>query len=267
MSVLTILLVLLLSMVDGSTKLWKTNENRVDSYREARAAINLIKSDLASIYTSTNTDYFYTEKDQKPDVPVKVSGMDGSIFFMPALPKDAQESTKNKSDLCTVGYYLGFDKTSLTGKGTKSYNLYRYFRSSDDTYTSLANNNFMSGVTTDTSQTSANSEVLAKNIVGFTVTPYEIPFDPSNPTSSRTPIPFTKTTSTPLPDMIEISITAISNDAAKRFGDDKTKWEDPNSITRKQEGRTFTTRIYLPGAAGVKSSALPTPTPSPSPTP
>jgi hypothetical protein len=254
-------------MVDGSTKLWKTNENRVDSYREARAAINLIKSDLSSIYASTNLDYFYTEKDKKPDTPVKTPEMDGSIFFISALPKDAQDSTRNKSDLCTVGYYLGFDKTSLTGKGTKSYNLYRYFRSSDDTYTSLENNDFLSGVTPDTSQTSANSEVLAKNIVGFTITPYEIPYDPNNPTNPRTPVPFTKTTSTPLPDMIEITITAISNETAKRFGDDKAKWEDANSSTRKQEDRTFTSRVYLPEAAQVKTSALPTPTPSPSPTP
>ncbi|MFV0415202.1 MAG: type II secretion system protein, partial [Chthoniobacterales bacterium] len=38
-TILSVLVVLLLSMLDNTTKLWRTNENRVESYREARAAL------------------------------------------------------------------------------------------------------------------------------------------------------------------------------------------------------------------------------------
>ncbi|MBW8863809.1 MAG: prepilin-type N-terminal cleavage/methylation domain-containing protein [Verrucomicrobia bacterium] len=274
MSILALLLILLLSMVNGATKLWRANENRVDSYREARAAINFIASDLAAVYPSANPNYFYSQKDKKPATPVKITNMDGSLFFLTALPPAAQGKDKanvdNKSDLCTVGYYLGYDKTSLTGKGTASYNLYRYFRSSNDTFTALQNaDDILNGVSTDTS-TNGNSEVLAKNITGFKVVPYEIPTATiANP--SPTPTEFTKKAENPLPDMLEITVTAVNNDVAKRFGNDKKAWESADSRTRQEYDRTFTTRIYL--AAGVtskeaaKEKAAAEASPSPSPTP
>jgi prepilin-type N-terminal cleavage/methylation domain-containing protein len=265
MSILALLLALLLSMVNGATKLWRANENRVDSYREARAAINLIASDLTAIYPSANLNYFYTQKDEKPATPVQIPGMNGSLFFLTALPIDAQGSDKNatanKSDLCTVGYYLGYDKTSLTNNGTRSYNLYRYFRGSNDTYTDalLVGDDILAGVNIDT-RTNGNSEVLAKNITGFKVVPYEIPpATAANP--SPKPIEFTKTAQTPLPDMVEITVTAVNNDVAKRFRDDKSAWENPSSTTRREYDRTFTTRIYLPGAALAKAMPSPSPTP------
>lgn len=294
MSVLALLLVLLLSMVNGATKLWKANENRVDSYREARAAINLIASDLASIYASPNANYvtdpnlktFYTQKDHLPATPVSVRNMDGSLFFLTATPTGAQEQGKNASDLCTVGYYLGLDKTSLTGKGTASYNLYRYFRSSDDTFKAMTkgmpagsppqNGDILADVTIDTSPTNNNqggsSEVLAKNITGFTVTPYTIPPPATLGGAYGTPKKFDKSADTPLPDMIEITVTAISNETAKRFttasgAADKALWENAASVTRKQNDRKFKVRIYLPGAAQVKKASLAAQFPTPSPTP
>jgi len=296
MSVLALLLVLLLSMVNGATKLWRANENRVDSYREARAAINLIASDLASIYACPNANYvidpnlktFYThtKNDHLPVTPVSVKNMDGSLFFLTATPTGAQEQDKNKSDLCTVGYYLGFDKTSLTGKGAASYNLYRYFRSSDDTFKAMTkgmpagsspqNGDILTDVTIDTSPTNNNqggsSEVLAKNITGFTVKSYTIP-PPANPGDAYgTPVEFDKSADTPLPDMIEITVTAISNDAAKRFtgvsgAADKSQWENADSPTRKQNDREFKARIYLPGASQLRKNALASQFPTPSPTP
>jgi len=275
MSILAVLLVLLLSIVNGSTKLWKANENRVDSYREARAAVNMLANDLASLYASSNLKNFSisTQKDKLPATPVGVNGMHGSIFFLTALPPNAQGTSKsgkeNKSDLCTVGYFLGYDKTSLAGAGTgtESYNLYRYFRASDDTFTALSTGDLLGGITIDTTPTSANTELLAKNITGFEVHAYTIPPavspGPGQPPVPQNPVEFTKTAETPLPDMLEIKVTALNNDVAKRLAGKKSTWEDPESITRKQNDRSFTTRIYLPVATQVKA----TPTPSPSPTP
>jgi prepilin-type N-terminal cleavage/methylation domain-containing protein len=257
MAVLSLVLVLLLSVTNNASKLWRANENRVDSYREARAAINTIADDLASLCVSTNTAYFAVtpESGADADLPAvttgaTTSGMNGKLFFLTALPADAQETGKNKSDLCTAGYFLAYDKTALTGKGVASYNLYRYFRSSDDTFTALKTGKPFTTVDTDTSSTSTQgAEVLAKNITGFEVKPYTI--DAANPEKLQ---PFQKSADTPVPDVIEITIKAINNEAAKRFGDQKSAWEDTGSLTRKQSERAFTTRILLPGAAGVKSA-------------
>ena len=290
MSILALLLVLLLSIVNGATKLWRDNENRVDAYREARAALNVIASDLSSIYISPNsTDLatpnlklFYTQKDNTPVTPVSITGMDGRLFFLTATPTGAQEQLANKSDLCTVGYFLGFDKTSLTGKGVESYNLYRYFRSSNDTYTAMSSGaiagpppqhgDILSGVTVGTEPTSITCEVLAKNITGFTVVPYTIPAPASPGGVYGKPREFNKTADTPLPDMIEITIKAISNQTTKRFtksdgSADKPAWEKTDSLARQQNERTFQTRVYLSGAAQLTTDALKAQYPTPSPTP
>jgi prepilin-type N-terminal cleavage/methylation domain-containing protein len=265
MTILSLLLVLLLSMVNGATKLWKTNENRVDAYREARAAVNVIARDLSSLQPSTNLTFFNTQEDKSPVTPVSIKGMDGRLIFLTALPLVSQGDDKsgaaNKSDLCTVGYFLAFDKTSIAASGTggtPSYNLYRYFRGSNDTYKAIEKGDLLNGVEIETSPTSSTSELLAKNITGFEVAAYEIP--PASTGNSK-PTPFQKSLTTPLPDMLEITVKAISNEAAKRFADKKPSWEDKESITRKQDERTFTTRIYLPGAAQAKTAATPSPTP------
>jgi prepilin-type N-terminal cleavage/methylation domain-containing protein len=257
MAVLSLVLVLLLSVTNNASKLWRANENRVDSYREARAAINTIADDLASLCVSTNTTFFAVtpESGSDADLPAvatgaTASGMNDKLFFLAALPADAQEAGKNKSDLCTIGYFLAYDKTSLTGKGVASYNLYRDFRSSDDTFTALETGKPFSGVNTDTAPTASEAEVLAKNITGFAVQPYTI--DATNPEKLQ---PFQKSADTPVPDVVEITIKAINNEVAKRFGDKKSAWEDTSSVTRKQSERSFTTRIYLAGAAGVKSAS------------
>jgi prepilin-type N-terminal cleavage/methylation domain-containing protein len=272
MSVLSVLLLILLSMTNGASKLWRENENRVDSYREARAALNMIASDLASLHASTNTAFFAvtpSSRDNSDDSDMPPMGqartheekddhMNGRIFFLTALPADAQESGRNKSDLCEVGYFLAYDKTSLTGKGSHSYNLYRSFRSSDDTFNDLKNSDGLKNLAPDTSPTASNTEVLARNITGFEVKPYTINADPSKLED------FTKSAQTPLPDMLEITIKAISNESAKRFGpDDKAAWEDTGSLIRNQSERAFTTRVYLPAAAQVKAATSPSPSPTP----
>lgn len=253
MSVLSILLVLLLSVTNNASKLWRANESRVDSYREARAAINILATDLGSLYASTNTACFAITPDEgsDPDLPsIKTgttkSGMDGKLFFLTALPADAQEAGKNKSDLCTVGYFLGFDKTSLTGKGSPSYNLYRYFRSSDDTFTALRAGKPFAGVDTDTIPTSSTVEVLARNITGFKVEPYTI--DSASP---KNLMKFRKSPDTPIPDVVEITVKAINTETARLFGDNRGAWE-ADSPSRAKSERTFSTRLYLSGAATVK---------------
>jgi GxxExxY protein len=259
MAVLSLLVVLLLSMVDNATKMWRQSENRVDAYREARAALNLMASDLASIYASTNTNFFRTNAAGITLAPTNVStassGGNGTdaIFFITALPPKAQDSASNKSDLCEVGYYLAWSSTSvLASDKNRSQNLHRFFRSSDTTFEGLKDNAelFQSDVPV------GGEEVLAKNITGFNVTAYSK--DPDNPGALKK---FDQT-KTPSPDVLEITLSAISNDAAKRFvvpdneAETKSNWKNIDPVTRKQIERTFTKRVVLN-----RDASPPTPVP------
>ena len=252
MAVLSMLIVLLLSMVDNATKMWRLSENRVDAYREARAALNLIASDLASIYTSTNANFTYINR-APATVPTMQPHLDGKLFFVTALPVGAQ-GVDQKSDLCTVGYFAGYDKTSLTGKGEASMNLYRFFRPSNETFTALRTGDIGDGMSISTVPTFDDAEVLAKNITGFKVVAYS-----KDPTTAGKLITFNSAI-TPMPDVLEITLNAISNDAAKRFTS-QSEWETTNSITHQQNVRTFTKRVVI------NRDASPTPTPSPTPSP
>lgn len=259
-TVLSLLLVILLGMVEASTQLWRANENRVDAYREARAAINRIANDLSSIYASKNEKHFLTHEDSdspKITAATPPEHMEGRLFFLTALPTDAQEDGKNKSDLCAVGYFLGYDKTSLIGKGTDSYNLYRYFRSSDDTFNALRTGKPFDGISLNTAPTDTRTEIIARNIVSFTVTPLTI-----DPLDSETLKEFSKSDRTPFPDIVEIHLTAISNEASKRLLTEGN-WKSENNPRLKHDQRTFGIRIHLSQAGAVKT----TPSPSPSPTP
>jgi len=256
MAVLSMLIVLLLSMVDNATKMWRLSENRVDAYREARAALNVIARDLASLYGSTDANFFYVDREPTA-LPEVASQLDGKLFFVTALPVDAQGGATNDiSDLCTVGYFSGFDRTSLTGKGNESMNLYRYFRPSGLTFTALKSGDIADGMTIDASATDTFSEVLAKNIIGFKVNAFT-----RDPSVAGKLVPFTATASSGTPDVIEISLSAISNDSAKRFTD-RADWENTNSTTYRENVRTFNKRIVIN-----RNGSVPTPTPSPSPSP
>jgi GxxExxY protein len=252
MAVLSLLVVVLLSMVDNATKMWRQSENRVDAYREARAALNLMASDLASIYASTNTNFFYFDREPKP-LPTVSTDLDGNLFFVTAIPTKAQgndpSDVPEKSDLCTVGYFAGFDETSIIGDGKKSMNLYRYYRGSNETFEALKTGDIADNMAISADSRDTYSEVLAKNITGFKVAAYSK--DPGTPGALKE---FDQT-KTPVPDVLEITLSAISNDAAKRF-EDEDDWKNIDPVTRKQIERTFTKRVVLN-----RDASPPTPVP------
>jgi len=236
MAVMSILLVLLLNMVDSGTKLWRANENRVGSYREARAALGIISRDLQNALAVTNTQFLLDTK-AFPQVAtigsaVTDTNSGSAVFFLSAIPLKAQESS-NKSDVCQVGYFLAFDRT--TASTNKSLNLYRYFRSSDATFTSLTANSLFQNPAIGP----AGEELLARNVTGFRITAY----------TWSTNNTLTNFTTNNLPDLVEIRISAINQDAGKKLDNDVSTWTDTNSATYSSViepvEQTFTTRIKL----------------------
>lgn len=226
MALLSLLIVVLMGMVDSATKIWRVNENRVESYREARAAMNLIASDLRSAFASTNLKYFKTNAASS----FGASPDDGAIFFLSSLPLSAQDESSSLSEICEVGYYLRYGKGDLSTAKQEGYSLYRYFRESNGTFTNLiADTGFFNHSPT-------NVEVLARNIPFFKVQCYDID-------TNGTITPWVQAAGSPMPNFVEIQMTVYNNDVIRRLG--SNDWKDTNSRIFRENSRVFTERIPL----------------------
>lgn len=226
MAILALLVVVLLGIVDGATKLWRTSENRIDSFREARAALNVIHSELKGLFVTTNTAYFRQQ-----------AATNGSeIFFVTALPVTAQNSD-SRSTLCTVGYYLAYERPTLNAE-QPTLNLYRFFRDSNATFARISNApttpDLFSGV--NPAPGGARDDIVARNIVQFAVKSYTIG-------TNGLPTDFVQSPTTPFPDLIQLEIAAVNADAAKRLGN-RSDWNASNPAIADQV-RQFITRIDL----------------------
>ena len=235
-AVLCILLVILLDIVQGATNLWRTSENKVEAYREARAALQIISSDLRHALASTNTNFFRRDISSYPNST--------NVAFLATLPLSSQE-TNSLSDICTVGYFLAYDnKSPVSGiTGRQSYNLYRYFVESNETFAKLSDSSGPADVLDF--DPSRQPEILARNVVGFNAT-YFITNGPGSFTT------WTQSAATPMPDIVEIQLTAVNNERTMRFGarGASGEWDafsgNTNSPDYLKNTKTFTTRINIP---------------------
>ena len=234
-AVLCILLVILLDIVQGATNLWRTSENKVEAYREGRAALQVISSDLRHALASTNTNFFRRDISSYPNST--------NVAFLATLPLSSQE-TNSLSDVCTVGYFLAYDnKSPVSGiTGRQSYNLYRYFVESNETFAKLSDSSGPADVLDF--DPSRQPEILARNVVGFKAT-YFITNGPGSFTT------WTQSAATPMPDIVEIQLTAVNNERTMRFGarGASGEWDafsgNTNSPDYLKNTKTFTTRINI----------------------
>jgi len=241
MAVLAILVVMMMGLVTSATALWRQSENRAEAYREARAALMIMARDLQNTIGSTNTNLFkvngnaFTHFDAGK--AILNSNTASAILFHTALPKNAQDPDKSKSDVCQVGYFLAYDKTAMSTNlpgSQPTLNLYRHFLSSDTTFDNLVaspDNPFTNNITTR-----ANAELLARNVREFRITPLIF----TNNTLTNF---FSPSTNKPLPDILEIRVTAVNQETARRFTQ-KSDWTSPSAAITNQQ-QTFTTRIRL----------------------
>lgn len=228
-AVLSLLVVTLFGMVDGAAVLWRDNENRVDAYREARAALQVITSDLGALCATTNAPSFSTN---------------GGLFFLAYLPPSAQGGA-NKSDLCAVGYFHRWSRqTDSAGLDTnlnkEGFHLYRCFHGSDKTYDNLRNGTDPLLDITNHGQ----PEILARNISGLEFRYFQRnPVYQTNTNSPTAPyIVWANTNTASVPDLIEIRLTAISDHAAKRLDGKAANWAATNRIVAR-DMRTFVARV------------------------
>lgn len=242
MAVLAILVVMLLGIVDSATKLWRGSESRVDSYREARAALSLLARDLQSAIPTTNTNYFRVDDSTLLPNGASSGSNASTIFFMAALPTNAQwaDGLTNKSDLCQVGYFVGLGKTSVAQDSTviKTMNLYRYFIASDDSYKAIVTNFGAVPFPKNLDLLNSKVELVARDVVSFSIRGYGVNTNGTGYLTNHTAAP-----GAVLPDEIEITLTAINQEVAKRLRD--SDWVETHPSV-KQNLQSFTTRVRLP---------------------
>jgi type II secretory pathway component PulJ len=223
MVVLLLLIIAMVALVESATGLWRDNERRTDACREARAALLVMARDLKNAVAGTNVGFM------KFNLESGAAGTNygSNIFFLASLPLSAQ-AADSRSDVCEVGYFLAFDRTSASTNQTL--NLFRYFRSSNHTFSN------MSSLFTNVTTGAAGEELLARNVVGMKITPFSA--------IGGGWTTFAPSASAPLPEVIEITLLAIGHEATKRI-EDSASWTDTNSSLMRQAVQTFTTRINV----------------------
>lgn len=246
MTVLALLVVMLMGLVNSATRLWRDNENRVDSYREARAAMGVISRDLSGIVSTSNKNYFLLNN-FSPIAAIstapKSTNTNGTLFFLTAMPKSAQAEA-NRSDVCQVGYFMAYGMSSAaTNAPINTMNLYRVFLGSDDTYrllTTVLNAPVFTNV--QSLETDPNVELLARNIVQFKVEAFT-----NFPASANSPVTwgdFSQTLDSPIPKLLKIKIVAVNQETAKKLT--QADWLKTNSAIMQQAMQTFETHVIIP---------------------
>jgi type II secretory pathway pseudopilin PulG len=242
MTVLSLLMVMLFQVFNSATKAWAQAERKVDAFREARAALNVIAADLQSSVLTPNMQ-MTVSLPKASYLPSDARG--SSLFFVTGASLRAQESTDLNS-LCIAGYFCGYtsDNPGTGGLDRKSYKLYRYFLRSADTYNNLVANR-MAGAPNLNPAISLNAnpatcEVLGRNIYNFRVTYY------TNSVGQTATASLTNDTL-----QVEIAMDGVNYDTAAKLSTE-TAW---TNLTNSGSGatalstqniQTFRRRISLP---------------------
>lgn len=104
----------------ATTAIYQTADQRMDAFRDAKAALQMMTADLSR--ADINGD---------PQMLNLANPGGGSSYANEAYAVTPIKN-KGKSDLCTVAYYVDWDASA------KAYSLRRFFKDSDITVTSLA---------------------------------------------------------------------------------------------------------------------------------
>ena len=220
-SITVLIVTLLASVFTAASKQWQASDQRIDSFRDARAALQVITHDLNRADTNGDAQMLtFSDIDATGNYAKEV-------FAVTPIPNGG------KSDLCTVGFYCTWDDTS------KTYTLKRLFRDSDATVTSLAKAS--PDFTALFTKTPSNEEDLASCAWDLRFTP-GTQYDPETPTAN----PSTKW------HWLEVRFKSMSLASARKLrnmGVSKTTWDNPADPTYKTAilpyEQQFVTRVNL----------------------
>jgi prepilin-type N-terminal cleavage/methylation domain-containing protein len=246
---ISVAIVAMLGAMFGSLANTASRANqRTDSFRDARAALQMIERDLNGLLHVPSSAYLLLTDQTYGSDPGSPKGH--QIFALCSI-KNKPFGSAAPGDVCAVGYYSSWD--------TNHYTLRRYFRDSAATFgvfTSIGAGNYVSpivlykpGQMTTTAPIVNVDEVLADYAWNIQTTAYK----PDGTIDSTFPMEVGSPGVTK-PAAIEISFTAMSSSAARVVMSipsiAASDWTDPSSQHYKQliapHAYQFRTRINLP---------------------
>ena len=213
MVVLALIVVAMMALVDSATKLWRDNEGRTDACREARAALVVMARDLRNAVAATNQTSSNSISSLAPQAPTMEATCFSWLLFLLRRRNQFQERR--------VRGRLFSRLRPNPASTNRTLNLYRYFRNSNQTFSNLASATLFANIATD----AAGEELLARNVVGMRITPVSA--------NGGEWTDFAPSSNAPLPVVIEITLTAIGQETAKKL-EDSAGWTDTNSRLMKQ---------------------------------
>ena len=274
---ITVLIVVMLGTMFGSLSSTASRANqRTDTFRDARAALQMMSRDLTNLVRPQwEPDPFSTPAPTAAPQPLTRPAAHlafKNIYTDPATGNQqiwALIAAKNSGtgDLCSVGYYCRWNDTDANGNPAYGYSLRRFFRpSSDDTtstptipgtYTTLSSTaSYVSEAilyTPDAVGTRANAlhdDLLAQHVWNLKVTAY----DASGVVIATYPYvcDSSSASATQLPKALEISFWAMSTEAARTViasKADANVWMNESDPTYQRlirpHAHEFRTRIKL----------------------
>jgi len=181
----------MVGMQDQMSKAWNNASRRTDATREARAAAQLMARDLSAILirgtnvarnvmranavTNAPVPYYYHRglgSNPANALTMPAGVPTGSSYLFGVFSK--KKFSSQDSDFALIGYYIAEDTiTNVNGFVVKSYNLHRYYKTSNTA--SSAFSNWITSLSTDRlfpSVNPASDEILARNACNLQIRVY-----------------------------------------------------------------------------------------------
>lgn len=161
MAVLSLLVLLLIAMTEGASRLWRDGERKREAACEARAALGAITADLHSaVLTGDSSTLLVT--------PAEPGKEGGGLFFLVSHPRERRDdgAAGNKGDLCAAGYFVAADPD---GSGVE--HLYRFHAPPGDVARALAAGDLKELYAGASPANTGTTELLARHITRLEVRP------------------------------------------------------------------------------------------------
>jgi type II secretory pathway pseudopilin PulG len=222
-AVFSLLVLLLFSIMNNATGLWRQQSSKEEDFREARSVLRFLSKEVYAAPITTNANWF--------------SYSSTNLAFITALPDTAQSAAYNKGDLCAVGYSWEWGANDASGVQTNM-SLYRYVTFSTPTYyTNIVNGVSVSTMFNTYDGINTVRELVARNVSQFSVTCY---------TNDANGTPWVCPNPTGMPNMLNVTVSTL-NDRAATVLTTRAQWANTNTPFIQQNQESFTLRVRPQG--------------------
>lgn len=210
-ALLAMLTLLLLTVLERTSRVWHRIEADLQSGREARAVFAGMEREVRSVFPPPGPGQFVLEDAVHGAFP------SDRLFFLSLRP-GAPAASGEPPQLCVVGYFVDWLPAESGQAG--SFALFRYFKPAAETFRDHLENE--APIPSDVTPQTAGVELLAPHVRAFTIRAWR--FDAAGRMGTFVPSP-----AAPLPDLLEIELLALDDDSAARLSS-REEWEDPSRL-------------------------------------